>query len=432
MMNIKEIFIWENDNLIYELIDLGIDFKEKDKDLRNISEKIYNNQIGYIQFKDKKESLYKIYILPKTIKKPTNNKEKERVKKEFFNYMHFSFELIEKYKNLNIKEFKHIEPFLDYFKSENVSFTDFENLLYLKYELALKNIFKYFQKHKAYIVEEKAYYSQTLKHQLDLKRNIKELNKAKIHQKRKEVLIYSELAHISYQVLNYFDEKILNNFNPTIQAKLFHKVISLKNLLIRKYKTHSPKKAKLKKVISHRTRSLFKKPEDKKLYSYLLTLLGTEITESEEKSIYLMPEILTFFVSPEKIYEIYVYDFCKNFYKDKYPKYKVEYQIGKNYYIQTKEGKRELKSIPDIVIYKSSITILIDTKWKILEKIDNIKNEDILKLERDYKVWSSGGNKVIPVLIYPIFPANKEKVKLEFSNTKSFKFFVKEIPFKLS
>ena len=425
-MSIQEIFISENDNLIYKLIDLGIDFKTKEKDLRKISEKIYNNQIGYIQFKDNKENLYKIYILPKIIKTPSNDKEKKAVKEKFFNYMYFSFELIEKYKNLNIKEFKHIEPFLDYFKSEKVSFTDFEHMLYLKYELALKHVFKYFQKHKAYILEEKAYYSQTLKHQLDLRKNIKEMNKAKIHQKRKEVLIYSELAHISYQILNFFDKKILNNFNPAIQAKLSHKVISVKSLLKRKYKTHSPKKAKLKEIISHRIKNLFKKPEDKKLYSYLLTLLGTEITENKEKSLYLMPELLTFFVSPEKIYEVFVYDF----YKEKHKKHKIEYQVSKDYKIQTKEGTKELKSIPDIVIYKGNTIIIIDTKWKILKGIDDIKNEDILKLERDTKVWSVGQNKIIPLLIYPVINVKTKELNLIYSEKNNFKFHIRKINIK--
>ena len=423
MMSIQEIFIRENDNLIYKLIDLGIDFKAKEKDLREISDKIYNNQIGYIQFKDDKENIYKIYILPKIIEKPKNDTEKETTKERFINYMHFSFELIEKHKNLNIKEFKHIEPFLDYFKTKSFGFTDFQHILYLKYEIALKQIFKYFQKHTAYIVEEKAYYSQTLKHRLDLRRNIKELNKAKIHQKRKEILVYSELAHISYQVLNYFDEKILKNFETSIQTKLYHKVISTKNLLKRKYQTHSPKKAKLKEIVSHRIKNLFKKPEDKKLYSYLLTLLGTEIIESEEKSIYLTPELLTFFVSPEKIYELFVYDF----YKTKYRKQKVKYQDSKDYKIQTREGIKKLKSIPDIIIYKGNTIILIDTKWKIPKGIDDIKSEDILKLERDFKVWSSGGKKVVPVLVYPNLPVIKDKIELVYSNSDFFKFYIREI-----
>ena len=81
--------------------------------------------------------------------------------------------------------------------------------------------------------------------------------------------------------------------------------------------------------------------------------------------------------------------------KDKNVKFQQsnEYQIIINGY---SKGK---KSIPDILVETEGSTLLIDVKWKILEKEPS--DEDILKLERDVKVWKKSGKKLIPILIYP-------------------------------
>lgn len=432
-MIIKEIFIKENDNLFFKLIDLNIPFKEVEKDLKNISEKIYNNQIGYLQFKDKNENLFKIYILPKILEEPQTEQEKLKAKENFSKYMNLAFSLIDKYQNkLNIKEFKHIETLLNQYKktTKTAGAVNFEELLYLKYNLAFEEIFSYFQKHKAYIFEEKSYFSQTLKHKINLRKNIKEINKTKIHQIKKETLIYSQLAYISYQVLNFFEEKILNNFEEGIKEKLFYISTKVKNLLKKKYKIHTTKKANINKMLSNNTKTLFKKPEDKKLYSYLLTLLGIEIIEKEEKDIYFSSKIPTFFISPERVYEVFVYDWLKEKFSTRKIEIEIEikFQGKKTFYLKSNSKKIEIEkeSKPDIILCKRDRLILIDCKWKIIEKIGDIDLEDILKLERDKRVWSENKVKIVPILVYPSIKINDKTFKISFSKNDNFKFCILE------
>lgn len=427
-MSINEIFIKENDNLIYKLIDLGISFKKAEKDLKSISEKIYNNQVGCLQFKDENKNLFKIYVLPKIFENPQNEEEKIKIMENFSKYIHLAFSLVEKYQGmLNYKEFVHIETLLNqYNKALNrAKAINFEKLLYFKYQLVLQRILRFFQKHQAYIIEEKTYFSQTLKHKIDLKKNIKEVNKTKIHQTKEETLIYSQLAYISYQALNSFEEKMLKNFEEEIKEKLYHIFTKTKNLLKKKYKIYTIEKANVKEMLSNKTKTLFKKPEDKKLYSYLLTLLGIEIIEGEKKDIYISPNILTFFISPEKVYEVFVYDCLK----EKCPTLKIEFQNKKTFFLKSNLKSNSLiekESKPDIILYNGNRLIIIDCKWKIIKEIGDINLEDILKLERDKRVWSENGVKIIPILIYPVIQKNDKIFNIKFSENDSFEFYICE------
>jgi len=393
-MNVREIFISENENLVQRLIEEGIDLTciKAQKEFAKISAKVFNSRVGYIAFEGKEKSLYKVYVVPKIL---DTNMANQELKKKFFQYMKRAFELIGKYGKKYYEEFENYDTIL-LFHKRGRAFIDFEDVISFKYSKVLQDIYLYFQKHMAYKVKHEAYYSQTLKHKLDLKRNIKELDKSKIHQIKKDILVYSKLAFITYQVLNTFQKTKLRILDKITRKNLEYLVNKLKNLLRRKYKADTSKSMNVKRLLSSSIKTLFRKTEDKKLYSLLLSLLSEEIKmDDKDKEITVIPNIITFFVSPEKIYELHVFD-C---FSSKLKSENVKFQESKEYEVVINRKSKAKKSISDILIKIKNSTLLIDVKWKILEKEPS--DEDILKLERDVKVWKESGMKLIPILIYP-------------------------------
>ena len=424
-MNVREIFISENENLVQKLIEEDIDLTciKAKKELAKISAKVFNSKVGYIAFKGKEETLYKVYVIPKIFDTNMSNQE---LKKKFFQYMKRAFELIGKYGKKYYEEFENYDTIL-LFHKRGRAFIDFEDVISFKYGKVLQDIYLYFQKHMAYKVKHEAYYSQTLKHKLDLKRNVKELDKSKIHQIRKDILIYSELAFITYQVVNTFQKTKLRILDKITRKNLEYLVNKLKNLLRRKYKADTSKSMNVKRLLSSSTKTLFRKTEDKKLYSLLLSLLSEEIKmDDKDKDITVIPNVITFFVSPEKIYELHVFDCFSSKLKNK----SVRFQQSKEYKIVINGHSKGKKSIPDILIKTEGSTLLIDVKWKILEKEPS--DEDILKLERDTKVWKKSGKKLIPILIYPkivnpLLNRKFNKIHLNFPDEKTFGFYITQI-----
>jgi len=422
-MNVREIFISENENLVQKLIEEDIDLTciKAKKELAKISAKVFNSKVGYVAFKGKEETLYKVYVIPKIFDTNMSNQE---LKKKFFQYMKRAFELIGKYEKKYYEEFENYDTIL-LFHKRGRAFIDFEDVISFKYSKVLQDMYLYFQKRMAYKVKHEAYYSQTLKHRLDLKRNVKELDKSKIHQIRKDILIYSELAFITYQVLNTFQKTKLRILDKITRKNLEYLVNKLKNLLRRKYKADTSKSMNVKRLLSSSTKTLFRKTEDKKLYSLLLSLLSEEIKmDDKDKDITVIPNVITFFVSPEKIYELHVFDCFSSKLKN------VRFQQSKEYKIVINGHSKGKKSIPDILVETEGSTLLIDVKWKILEKEPS--DEDILKLERDVKVWKKSGKKLIPILIYPkivnpLLNRKFNRIRLNFPDEKTFGFYISQI-----
>ena len=424
MAGVKEYFIIENENLIYKLIDLGVNFKSKEKVLRDISARIHNNQVGYIQFRDEDGNILKLYIVPKIFKEVDRTKWKEA----FSKYIDFAFSLVHKYRNLSINEFKHLETLVSLYRKNLpvIGEFGFEYIIYLKYDFALRNIYKFFKQYRAYITEEVSYHSQTIKHKINLKKNIVEINKAKIHQIKKKKLIYSDLAILTYKVLNYFEKKILPCFTEELGGNLYNRLLRIRNLLRLKYKAHTHEHIKPENLLSFRVKSLFKNHTAGSLYAYLLTLMGIDTFEGSEQNRIITADTLAFFIYPEKVYEVFVYDYLiTNCLKPD----EIEFMPPpkEKYYISTKEAGEICKgSNPDIVVHRDKLVIVADVKWKMIKSINDISTDDILKLERDCRVWSRG-KRVVPVLIYPVLKIEPGCVWVKYSNGDTFRFYVMEI-----
>ena len=194
------VFVNENENIFEACAKQGVvaDIEH----LKFISAKANNNYIGYYQFLQD-EVYYKIYILPKTTPRMENDDEQN--KRNFIALLSKYYELKSRYssikyesRNRNIVDFA-----LESEKESNRS-DELDDFIAYKYSDALQTIEQFFKKHKNSLVKEKRFYAQSIKHQFDLKRNILEADKSKIHQLKKEPYLYSKLAIISVEVLHHF------------------------------------------------------------------------------------------------------------------------------------------------------------------------------------------------------------------------------------
>jgi len=369
------VFVNENENIFEACQKQGVfvDIKH----LEFISKKANNNYIGYYQFLQD-EVYYKIYILPKTTPREADN---NRNKRNFINLLSKYYQLKNRYgsiksvaKDRNIVDFT-LESETEKDKSDNL-----DDFIAYKYSDALQTIEQFFKKHKNSLTKEKRFYAQSIRHQFDLKRNILELDKSKIHQRKKEPYLYSKLAIISVEVLHYF----LKHKSKKREAK------KLKNRIEAKYSVESynfkPKEIGFKKVLK-----LFKSNDEKELYLALLTLLGVEsyFEDNSYKAMLKLHNQHAHFFRPEDLYEWIVYDKLI----EKYDKEAVKMKSTYHYHIANKKRNAE----PDFVVTHGDETIVIDAKWKILDKKTKISFDDVVKLWRDRLLTEA----TKAILIYP-------------------------------
>ncbi len=391
----KLIFVNENENIFEATLKQG--FHLDIEHLKFISIKTNNNYIGYYQFLED-EVYYKIYILPKTTPRVEDD---ETNKKNFIDLLSHYYQLKNKYISVKFKMVDRsiIDFSLESEKEKNRS-DELDDFIAHKYDDALQTIESFFIKHKNSLVKEKSFYTQNIRDKFDLKRNILEADKSKIYQLKKEPYLYSKLALITVEVLHHF----IKHKGKNREAK------KLKNRIESKYGLDSYR-FKPKAISSKKVLKLFKSSNEKELYLALLTLLGVEnyFEDNSYKEMLKLHNQHAHFFRPEDLFEWVVYDRLIQ----QYGKESVERQ--KSVYYTIGEKKREAK--PDFVVEFNNETIVIDAKWKILTKEEDIKFEDVAKLWRD-KVLT---NATKAVLIYPQIDFDKRELTLKVQN-EEFKF----------
>jgi len=400
----KAIFVNENENVFEACANHGLIVNaEIRKHLKFISHKANNNYIGYYQFLGEDGTYYKIYILPKTTPRVKNNEELN--KKNFIELLSKYYELKQRYGsvkseivNKNIINFSFEND-----KKENRS-DELDDFIAYKYNDALQTIESFFKRHKNALSKELKFHSQSIRHRLDLKRNIIELDKSKIHQRKKEPYLYSKLAEISIEVLQHFiKHKEKNKF-----AKKLKKRINSKYSLDKSFSFNT------REIVSKKVLKLFKKSDEKELYLALLTLLGIEsyFEDNSYKEMIKLHNQHAHFFRPEKLFEWVIYD-------DLIKKYGKK-SVSKEYVQTYKLAGEDRESKPDFVVQYENETIVIDAKWKILKTGKEISFEDVAKLRRDGMIF---GNVTKSILIYPQIGFNEEEVFLDIDD---FKFYVEE------
>ena len=196
----KLIFINENENIFEACIKQG--FNLDITHLEFISKKAHNNYIGYYQFLQD-EVYYKIYILPKTSPRVENDEEIN--KKNFIMLLSKYYQLKKSYSSIKFEKLdRSIVDFSLESEKEKKRSDELDDFIAYKYSDALQTIEIFFKKHKNSLVKEKRFYAQSIRDQFDLKRNILEVDKSKIHQRKKEPYLYSKFAIISVEVLHHF------------------------------------------------------------------------------------------------------------------------------------------------------------------------------------------------------------------------------------
>ena len=427
-----DIFISENDTLDNALVIisdkiLGISGVKKN-DIQNkinkIFSKVYNNRVGYCVLYNKTDGYYlKLYVLPKIIDKPNESKDSQkRVIRNLLKYMMHHYRLRSKYKEYNEKILikSNQDVSFDTYSSIKMA-QSVEELMLFKYKVILQQIRKFFIKHKAFKRGRIEYVSQNLKNKVNLKKNIKEINKTLIHQEKSYDIIYSELATVAFSILKLFQKKI-NILDEQDKKEINSLTKLIQNLLIKKYRVRSKASMKKQQLLSKKLYKLFrKKIEHKKLYSNLLALFGIEnfFDEESNKDILLDIKADALFIQPDVMYEWYVYDWIIRKYCKAKKMFNIEFdtEIGKEQiHIKSIQNKKPYKIVkllnknqvlevsnrssePDIVIITENKSIVIDAKWKILDNLKNNNNEstnpkglnmsDVLKLQRDKKAYEA-------------------------------------------
>jgi len=201
----KTYYIKESENIFAYLSNEGIKLSAKLSNiLAFISEKTYNNRIGYYQFRDG-ERFIKFFIIPK-IYEDLSDDEKE---KAFVHFLKEYYRLNRTYEGIKVKDIK--GNIIDYSLSslEEMASFQVQDFILEKYKWAFKVLEKFFRKHIRVRREQERYVSQSIRHTLDLVRNIRSVDKSKIHQVRHKVEMYSEIALIAkYAIATFRGEKL--------------------------------------------------------------------------------------------------------------------------------------------------------------------------------------------------------------------------------
>jgi len=398
----KAIFVNENENIFEALASQGVVYgADIVEHLKFISYKKGNNYIGYYQFLSS-EVYYKIYILPKIAPRVENESKNKR---NFIALLQEYYRLKSKHDVLSKHISKNIVDFSFENNKKDNQADDLDDFIAYQYLDALATVKAFFNKHSKRIYKEEAFNSQNIKHRLDLKRNIAELNKSRIHQTRNLPYLYSTLALISSEVLHYF---IKHKKRETIEAK------KIKSSIDSKYHYKENSSFKINQIVSKKITKLFKSSDEKALYLALLKLLGAEnyFEDNSSKEVFKLHNQHPLFFRPEKLFEWVVYDgLIEKYGKENISK---EPETTKNYRLN--EIQRESKV--DFLVHYENETIVIDAKWKVLKKIGF---EDIAKLRRDVLLHHA----TQAILVYPKITFKERDFTLSIDN---FKFKIEEKP----
>lgn len=420
----------ENELPVSALEKAGIELSPSvRKNLEKIALKTNNNCIGYYQFISGQEYC-KVFVLPKIY--PKNSDTPENLQQKFFEFFKNYFRLKLKYKKIRPKNIGGNITDMAFERDSLEGCTNIEDFLFLKYEDALLTVKKFFQSHRNSQFKTINYVSQTIRHKIDLASNIKSLDKANIHQKKREAVSYSKIASAALSVLESFRRERINySILPEQQNLKNIRDLTVSNISFLKKRFHMDKNFNLtsRELIEHRTAKMFQKNiEHRKLYESLLILAGIERIHDGENpaEIIKMENMTAIFFNPSDLFEWIVYDYLQ----EKFPDSKIykdklhPTRIIKTYFLceAGSKNKFDKKSKPDFLVTTADQTIVVDAKWKVLQSLKDINYEDVAKLKRDYQLRSC--NKAI--LIYPLLPEGNGRTYY-FDNDESFMFELKAI-----
>jgi len=409
-------FLLMNDVVISKSIINNISF---------ISNKTANNYIGFYQFKNKDEFV-KFYIIPKIYK----DIDEENKAEGFINFLSKYYQLSNKYSEINNVGIKGNITDLVIENIEQNEGAGIDTFLQEKYKFALNHLDRFFRKHNKKRKIQTHFSSQTVQARINLKRNVTSIDKSNIHQIKSEEQTYSKIAFITEQALLHFQKEKLENITDK-KNTLENLARSVVNTIHKKYKSRQKGIFKDRDIISYKIAKLFRKSNELlEVYEALLTIIGLEHYKNDKYSseIQKLPNMTALFFRPEELYEWIVYDDLINNNKDA----EILRKESIVYELKTKSKKDIFthRSEPDFVIIDNELVTVVDAKWKVLNKVSDIKFEDIAKLERDYILRKriSDSINVKAQLIYPKIEFEPEDYNpMHYNYNDEFEFEIKKI-----
>jgi len=428
------IFLRENEKDIFQTLkDQGIDTTVFEHYLADLFNRVYNNFVGYYLFKQD-NIVYKIVVLPKTIK------PSETAEKEFVNYLLHYYRINNIYKFDKTKQIPNslLQLAFESTNSEDCGHELLEYFQTYRYKALLQSIENFFKKHKNSKRVKVDYISQSIKHRLNLKKNIKELDKTKIHQIQSKDVIYSLLATVTFHALELFVSYKIDMIANELKEELINEVKKLQNILLKKYYIERGYKVSIAILQGLKVEKIFSKTtESKQLLMNIKSLFGFEQMYKESAiQIQYRQDLTTnsFFIDPIYFYEWYVYDILKNYAQEQALKILFDKDQENNttikYDLSSVGGNdKERSSHPDYILIdeQENIKIVLDAKWKNVTKLGDIHSSDFLKLKHDAVLLNKGAYKTIPYLVYPQYITLNDKVKITVNNDSYFHFNVLQI-----
>jgi hypothetical protein len=428
MLDTTTYYVPENKDVLSYFAEKNIKLSDSMRgQLSFISRKTNNNYIGYYQFKIDGQYI-KFFVVPK-IHKGLTDLEKERA---FVDFLSKYYQLATKYPEIRGQKIDG--------NIKNISFDSFyektgrviDDFIRYKYEYALTVLDRFFRKHNKTQYKTTAFASQSINHKIDLKNNIRSLNKANVHQIKKELEAYSEVALISEQALKRFKTEKIQHIEHH-QDVLLSKTNTILNHIKKKYKPQGNFSFKDRDIITNRIAKLFKgNRELKEVYEALLIIIGLEHFDSQDtqQEAQKLENMVALFFNPADLFEWMVYDKLKKAYSENavIQKDKLGNGTSKEYELKTLTRSIIRTSEPDFIVIDNDIVSIIDAKWKVLTKIEDIKFEDIAKLERDWVLRKDDfGKTVTAMLIYPKIDFDFDRVNpLTHSYSAGFEFCVEK------
>jgi len=425
----QTIYIKENEKDVFEALKKqGIKTHLFEKHFDGLFRRVYNNEVGYYLFKQD-ATLYKIIVLPKSIE-PSQSAERE-----FVDYLLHYYRINNKHHFDKAKKIPEslLKLAFQANHSEDRSHALLSEFQFHRYQAIIQSIEEFFKRHKNFKRIKVDYTSQSIKHKLNLSRNIKELDKSKIHQTQSKDVIFSHLATVTHSGLSLFMRQKYNGLSNN--QKLFLEIKNLQTMLRSKYKIKQGYKLSLATLSGIKISKLFSKSsEQKQLLVDIKSLFGFEqMYKDDAISINHREDLQTtsLFINPNEFYEWYVYDILKAYCDAN--EYKIYFKSNSNktkYKLQSTQHNESqvLTSNPDFVITDEAknIKIVLDAKWKNIDSMNKIERNDFLKLWHDSQLLESDYN-TISYLIYPNYPSYSEHLKILHDEAQFFDFGILQI-----
>lgn len=420
-LSIKTILLQENEKYIFRsLQNQGIDTTEFEHHFIDIFNKMYNNEVGYYIF-EQDNQIYKLIILPKTI-----NEKSPTAQKDFVNYLLHYHRVNNKYRFDTTKQIPNSLlslAFEENNQDENNSHNPIEEFEYYKYKSILESIEYFFKKHKNLKKIHIDYKSQDIKYKLNISKNIKELDKTKIHQTQSLDVMYSQIATITHGALELFTKRRIDIIkDEQYKKQLIQETKKVISFIAKKYPIDKNYKFSLSKLNNSKTKKVYSKKSDIKLLLVdIKSLFGFE-QMYEDNNLYVNNRYdlttTSFFINPSIFYEWYVYDILKDFAEDK--KYKILFDKDKEnksttkYNLVSKKHGEDKKrsSNPDYILIDEDkkLKIIFDAKWKNINTLSDIQSSDFLKIKYDASLLDNKDYRTISYLIYPKYLGSEDNI----------------------